>query len=225
MNDDSVLFRLLLVYSPLLVVYHGDACCRSWHIRRLPVPNYLLVVVRIVFIVLLSWYVGSIPSENIWSFGAQSFEIFPDIHLIIVLVEIGINRPRSFLLSKTGFEVFRHLRGEDIVSADVALLEDFFLFWCRYDFLLHDFSCVGILHKKILLTIDVDWRSFVFVFHAVEQDGFYDFIVVPVDVGLFFILVCVLVWLAFELFLFGGMVFKHLLAFGEDGISVVFYLL
>lgn len=117
--------------------------------------------------------------------------------------------------------MFCHFRSQNIVTTNMALLENLFLLWCWDDLFFHHFTSIWTLNQLVLLSVYVESEVFILVFHAIKHNRFDNFVIIPVNVWLLLRLVIRRVRFSLELFLFGRMVLKNLLAFCENDVLVL----
>ena len=79
------------------------------------------------------------------------------------------------------------------------------------------------MNQDILLSINV--QVLVLGLHAIKDDGLDNLVIVPIDTGQFLGLISSLARFTLHLFLFGRMVLKDLLAFGENNVLTSLHLL
>lgn len=108
-----------------------------------------------------------------------------------------------------------HLRSQDILSANMALLQYFFLFWLRDYLFLHSFRH----HWSMFLNACKQFSTlYVLVLIHIKADSLYQLKVIPVYITLLRLL-CLL-FFSSRLLLLGHMILEDTFAFGENFFSI-----
>lgn len=107
--------------------------------------------------------------------------------------------------------MFVHLRGEDVLPTSMALLQNFSLFGFGNDLLFHRFGD----HRGVLLYSCNQLTLPDALVVGIEGNSFHKFEIVPIDIALLHLLICLLL-LSSRLLLFGLVVIEDQAAFFES---------